>query len=344
MSQDKEFKLLRIMKGRLNFRRGDLSLFILEPNQNLMLESVEIYEEAFKQAYFNGVYLQQEINDYNLEQGNWTPFDDKILEDLKKEVEDNKVNAFKSFYNKRALFGIKSKIRSIEYEIAKLSIKKSQYDKYTCENAANYARWNWIIENSTYYKSTNKLYDWKHVNLTDLVSYYEDNSISSVDIRELARFDTWRSIWSVGKKTGNIFNECSSNYTKDQLALCGYSIMYDNVYESPEHPDEEIIEDDDCLDGWFIEQRRKSEKSRTEREVESKITNSKISNSNEIFVLASSEKEAERINLVNPPHIEQIKKQRMAVVQEKGNVTDKDFIDVKMEMDMQATKAFINKM
>ena len=40
--------------------------------------------------------------------------------------------------------------------------------------------------------------------------------------------------------------------------------MYDNVYESHERPNDKIIEDDDCLDGWFIVQRRKHEKDKNE--------------------------------------------------------------------------------
>ena len=39
---EKDFTLLRILKGRLVYRRGDLLLFIHEPSQDLMFESIEI--------------------------------------------------------------------------------------------------------------------------------------------------------------------------------------------------------------------------------------------------------------------------------------------------------------
>jgi len=342
--QDKEFKLLRIMKGRLNYRRGDLSLFILEPNQSIYFDSIEVYEEAYNNAYMKNVFLEDEVRDLLLECGLWTPFDDQIMEQLKKEIDDIKVQAFNCFFNKNQLSYAKMKLRAKELEYAKLSMQKHQYDKYTCENVANLARWNWIIENSTYYRDTNKLYDWKHVNVSNILAYYEDNSISPSEFREIARNDPWRSTWAIGKKTGNIFPVSSSEYTKDQIALSSYSMMYDSVYESPEQPDEGIIADDDCLDGWFIEQKRKMEKSKIEREVESKLTNSKIANSNEVFVLAQSDLEANRVNSVNPPHVEQLKKQRMAVIKEKGFVTDNDFADVKMDKEMKATQAFVNNL
>ena len=332
------------MKGRLNYRRGDLSLYILEPNQSLYFDSIEIYNDAYNDAYMKNVFLEDEVNDLLLDSGLWTPFDDKMAEDLKKEIDDIKVQAYHSFFNKKQLSNIKMRLRIKELEYAKLSMQKHQYDKYTCENVANLARWNWLIENSTYYKDTNELYDWKHINISNMVSYYEDNSITPSEFREIARTDPWRSTWAIGKKTGSIFSNPASEYTKDQVALSSYSMMYDNVYESPEQPDEGIINDDDCLDGWFIDQRRKMEKTKVEKDIESKLTNSKIANSNEVFMVAQSDQEANRVNSVNPPHVEQLKKQRMAVIQEKGNVTDKDFADVKMDIEMKATQAFINSM
>ena len=64
------------------------------------------------------------------------------------------------------------------------------------------------------------------------------------------------------QKQASLFNRPSVELTKDQLSLSSYSTLYDNVYESHECPNEKIIDDDDCLDGWLIQQRRKSEKDR----------------------------------------------------------------------------------
>lgn len=344
MFQDKEFKVLRITKGRLNYRRGDLSLYILEPNQKLYFDSVEIYEEAYNDAYMNGNFLREEVENYLLEMGTWTPFDDSIIEDLKKEIEKLKVEAFKSFFNKKKLAHVKMNLRNKELEIAKLSMKKQQYDKYTCENIAIFARWNWLIEKSTFHKETNELYNWQDMNISDMINYYEENSINPSEFRELARSEPWRSIWAIGKKTGNLFGISTSEYTKDQITLCSYSMMYDNVYENPEQPEEAIINDDDCLDGWFIVQKKKADKAKKENEVHSKVTNKKIAGANEIFIMADSGEEAERINSINPDHVQGIKRERMEIVKQKGMVTDVEFADIKMQRDIQATQALINRM
>ena len=72
--------------------------------------------------------------------------------------------------------------------------------------------------------------------------------------------------------------------------------MYDNVYESSESPSEEVIDDDDLLDGWFIIQRKKQEKEKLQSEVANMTNNEKITNSEEVYIFTDSAEEAERIN------------------------------------------------
>ena len=44
--------------------------------------------------------------------------------------------------------------------------------------------------------------------------------------------------------------------------------MYDNIQESMDCPTEDVINDDDMLDGWFIVQNRKREKDKKEKDVD----------------------------------------------------------------------------
>ena len=49
------------MKGHLSFCRDGLSLFIKEPDPNIMFESAEIYNEIYETAYGQGNYIKDEI-------------------------------------------------------------------------------------------------------------------------------------------------------------------------------------------------------------------------------------------------------------------------------------------
>ena len=99
--------LYRILRGRLRFRRDDLVLIIKEPSQELLYDSFEIYDEAYEKAYFNGVYVKDEIIQVLMEQRLWSPFDDRECDDLEEQIEDLKVTAFRSFYRKKSWLGLK---------------------------------------------------------------------------------------------------------------------------------------------------------------------------------------------------------------------------------------------
>ena len=337
-----EFILLRILKGRLPFRRGDLSLYIEEPDQDLMYSSMEIYEKTYDEAYSNEVMIKEEMEEFLFTNEFWTPFDDAELEKIKKENEELKLQAFKNFFRKRELGGIKSLLRLNEKKYSKIANKKHQFDHLTCDGVASYARWNWIIEHSTYFSNGDN-YNWKTYDVSSLLSYYESSSISTKNFRAVARSDEWRPIWNLGKKTGDVFGKPAYLLTRDQLLLCSFSTMYDNVYENPEAPDEKIIDDDDCLDGWFIDQKRKNEKLKKEQQANSVISNSKIANASEVFVMASSAEEAESIHGLNSFQGEMTRKNRLNTIKDKGVINnDLEFADIRQELIIQQNQTFAN--
>jgi len=121
--------------------------------------------------------------------------------------------------------------------------------------------------------------------------------------------------------------------------------MYDNVHESSESPHEKVIEDDDCLDGWFIAQRRKYEKDKKQREIDDMISNPKIANSQEVFVMAGDGKEAEDIYGLNNPVVQSTIKNRQNVINDADGeqVSFTKFHDVRQDIAMQSHQAAISK-
>jgi hypothetical protein len=331
------------MKGHLSFCRDGLSLYILEPDQNTMYDSTEIYEEVYNKSYTNGVMIKEEAHELLMEKGFYSPFDDMEFEKLKQDQENLKIECYRNFMKVKQLPVFKHLLRETEKKLGKINRKKSQFDHLTCEGVATLAQWNWIIENSTYYKGTNSLYDWKKLSVNTIMTYYESSVISAEDFRKIARSDSWRPMWNLGKKTGNLFSRPVSMITRDQIALCSFSTMYDNVYESTESPPEKVIEDDDCLDGWFIEQKRKHEKFKKDQEADSFTNNKKIANAGEIFLMAESDEEANYVDGFNSPHARNIKNERMGMVKGKTNVQDIQFADVAMDIGIQQNNLFANR-
>jgi hypothetical protein len=97
------------------------------------------------------------------------------------------------------------------------------------------------------------------------------------------------------------------------------------------------------LDGWFILQKRQRDNDRAKSEIEQQTGNSKISNSDEIFVMAHSKQDASKINSSNSFHAQKVKEQRMRTIQQQGQAVDLDFQDQKMKYAQMSNEKFKGK-
>jgi len=117
--------------------------------------------------------------------------------------------------------------------------------------------------------------------------------------------------------------------------------MYDNAYENPKCPEDEVMDDDDMFDGWIINERRENERDRLENRVESKL-DGRHSNAQEVFVMAHSKKDVEDINSYNDLQGKMVKKQRDGFIQQRGNVSGSDLPDQKLKIQRQSQKQFVD--
>lgn len=323
--------LNRIIQGRLRLRLGDLVLFIDEPCKDIIEESFDIYEDTHKKAFFSGVYVEQEVMEILLMNDMWSPLDDRKVKDIEKEIENLKVEAFKSFIHKQKLVVFKRQIRRKEREIIKLKTKKHQFDHLTCDGVANFARKCWLTQKMTKTQD-GQPYNFKEVSISSVLDMVTQNEILPETFRKLARSYPFRGMWNLSKKTGDLFGGSAIDVDKNKLALISYAQMYDNVYENPESPKDEVIEDDDCLDGWFILQRRKIEKDKKQAEADALISNEKIANSSEIFLMAKNQEDVNNIYDLNDPVSRAKIKQRESQIESEGSVKFADLHDVRQEM------------
>lgn len=331
----KDLDLYKIISGRTKISLCGLFLYVYEPKHKLVSRSYEIYEESYDKSRMDNLYTEDEIKQLLVEQDIWTPMNEKELEQARKDLEEKKVQAFECFYQSKELRNCKYQINSINKNILSMLTNKSCLDHLSCHYVAEQSRMQWLIFHSTRLNG-NRIKEGQF-DINKLYNAYASKSVDMTDIRRFARNDYWRIIWSMNKThKGSLFGRDPQDYSRDQLSLCSYSSMYDNVYESPESPDEKIIEDDDCLDGWFIVQKRKYQKSKKQRQTEDLIKNPKIKGAKEVFLMAQSTEDAESIKNMNDMVAMSIVKQRGQLIDEKGRVQDTDFADVKLENQMRS--------
>ena len=149
-------------------------------------------------------------------------------------------------------------------------------------------------------------------------------------------------MWGASKTGIPLFDIPATHLTENQKVLINWSRLYDNIYENMDCPSEEVIRDDDALDGWLIVQHRKREKEKNRNEMESKLSD-KTRNAQEVFLVADSEEEMKKIYSLNDPAANRKRKQRLRKVDKDGDVDITEFSDVQQQLRMQATQEFTNR-
>ena len=111
-----------------------------------------------------------------------------------------------------------------------------------------------------------------------------------------------------------------------------YSKMYDNAYQNPDCPPDEVIEDDDMFDGWMISERREREKNKKKKNLD-KVTDQK---GDEIFVMADSPEDADDIVDVNDYSEKMRLRDRMRQIKASEDMIEElDLRDVQMMLNRQ---------
>ena len=111
-----------------------------------------------------------------------------------------------------------------------------------------------------------------------------------------------------------------------------WSQMYDSIRDSHECPEDEVIMDDDLLDGWFVKQRKDRKQRQAKQEIDQRLNNKDISGKQEVYVMARGDQDAQNIHDVNDAAGKMIIRQRMHVLHRKGSAVDLDFKDRKADL------------
>jgi hypothetical protein len=209
---------------------------------------------------------------------------------------------------------------------------RHSYDHVSCHGIANYAKLQFIIEYCVF--KGKKRYTWEDYSPYTFMSFQQDNLIKEEDIRELSHNYPWHPIWQAGKKIGDVFGKPAILLDFDQQRLVMWSSLYDNIQEQTDTPPQDVIDDDDALDGWL------SIKRKERGEANFNSNNEKIDNAQEIYVPVSNKEDAEKVDRLNSQFSRTLKKQRFNVIKQKGEIKEQDLPDIQQEIMMEYNRRF----
>jgi len=341
---EREYFVSRIRCGFYTLKEDGFNLKIYMPTPEDEYEINQVYIDAYEKALDDDFKTEDEMFEWMKSKELWTEKDEQKIEGLKKDIERLKVEIFNARNNEKLKETIRMYLRAGERQLSQQYEKKNIYQINTCEGIAILEKSVAFLKKCTFLNG--ELYDFNSLSADYILNKYYSIILNDSQIRNLARNEPWRSLWLLNdSKAIDLFNNKGRALSVDQRNILIWSSMYDNVQESLDCPAEDIINDDDMLDGWFIIQKKKREKERAEAEMESSIQNPKIKNSTELFFVANSEKDIERIESMNDIGSRIVKQQRLNTIKQKGGVAEQtDFFDEKLKLTQKSNESYRNIM
>lgn len=285
-----EYYLQWIISDYTPFRFDEREFFLATPSREARFQAERIYMLTHSQGEEAGLYNESEIlkllNKYEI----WNTEKEENLNKLTKDINDIKLNIYESFSNTNKRNAYKKALKETVKYIEKLVEEKQTFDNYSLRYVAMFAKQHFLTGSSIYRKRNKPALGNFWATKDDEIIQYSYKIMSEYmlndnDYRLLARNVNWRNIWAGRKSVGNLFGKPVVDFSSSQRQLVMWSNVYDNVYKNSECPSDAIIEDDDALDGWMIYQKRKRDKENNQHTIENSLTNEKIRNSEQIYVM-----------------------------------------------------------
>jgi hypothetical protein len=336
LREDTELNATRLLSGFIPCGSTNYYIGPITPLQALKVN--QAYAQFIEDSKFTQVLTVNSIKVYLVEYNLWSEQEEKELEEIPSAIEAAKISLYETYAGHRNTAAARERVNKLKSRYNMLLVKRHAYDNYTLEGLGGYIKAQYLvgyasrdINGESVWRGTEFLHDTSGLHDT-LLAEYQAAMFSEADIRETAKSDLWRSYWNVSHEA----ILCQPGYilSDEQRYVVNWSKIYDSVYDSPERPDQEVISDDDLLDGWLLVQRKKTE------ENASPADETRFAGAGEVFVVADSDADAARINKLNTGTAKLIQKQRLDLIKQRGQVNETEFQDSRLQMMEKAREQF----
>lgn len=332
--------VFRILSDSLHCEIGGVTYVISSPNVQLLYRANELEKKIFHKEKYNTEWLSKEEAAHLLvKQEIIRPDIDTVIKDLNTQQDDIKYGMYKAFLQPENLAQLRRRLEMLKKLINETYYKKHSLDYLTKEGFAATCRAQFLLMNTVRNEAGELLWENdESVNyplLDSIMAICNERTLTNEQFREIARTEPWRSYWAADKT--NVIGGPTMSWTEDQRTLVSYSKMYDSIYENPDSPSEDIINDDDVLDGWIVNRRREAEKAKKKEQLES-LLDDKLKDADNIFMVAKDQKAAQDIFDLNSPEMRRIKAQRDKAIQEHGILKESELPDVQLERLVQVNR------
>lgn len=326
---EREYLVNRVISGCTISSFNDEIVLVYEPSAYDKILAHNVYNSEFKYAELEGMPTDEDIIKEMLKRGLWSKILQDELDQLPHKMEELKIELYNAFFQFKRRDNIKKSLDSLRHREVKLLEQREKLRHVTCEGFATAAKNRYLICAASKKSDGSKFFNQNLGNysqsLLDLfIQDYFSQKIDDTTIRDLSRYEPWRSVWGAGKSEGRIFGIPSTLLSPEQKLICIWSKIYDSISESPECPPDEVLDDTDCLDGWMLVNARNRE---NERKAEHGYKpGDKFNKADEVFIMVENAEDIARVNAMNSPAAILRKQQRMNALDRAGGKLDDQYM------------------
>lgn len=336
-SWEREYHVARIVAGKTKVRVRRQTLCVVHGGREQRFRAAEIYREARRDAERDGVLNDDGLLEILHRNEIWTDKHSEEFEAIVKDIDNGKVGLFENRLRSNARATIRAMLDKLRERHAELESARHCLDYVTVDGLAATARFRYLVASSLHTED-GRPYEGDDSIVEAVVDALASERLLEKDYREIARTDPWRSIWGSRNATGGgLLGMPAVDVGDEQRNLIVWSMIYDNVKEHPDCPNEDILADDDMLDGWMILQRRKREAQASSQQADS-IGNPKIRNADEVFLMADTLDDARDVEKMNDVAASIAKKERMGYLKQKGEVQEQHMPDQMRRLRMEFSR------
>lgn len=333
-SWEREYHVARIVAGKTRIRWGRVVLYVVGNTREQKYRAAEIYRDARSDAEYDGALSETDLMDILQKNGIWTTDRESESKAVADDIENGKVGLFENRLRSNAKLTIRTTLKKLRERQRELEHIRHCMDHITIDGLAATARFRYLVATSLRGEDGQPYYDADGV-VDAVVEKLAAQRLAEADFRDIARNEPWKSLWGTREAMGDgLFGVASTDATDDQRNLTIWSLIYDNIKEYPDAPADDIIVDDDMLDGWMIIQRRKRENQAASQQANA-IGNARIRDSDEIFVVADTVDDAREIEKMNDVVAQSAKRERMAHLKRQGVVSEAAMPDQARRIQME---------
>ncbi len=305
----------------------------IKPIDNLLM--YKFTNILYNTLLLQGIFTIDDILSYMIQYGLWSSDLQQELDNIPKEIEDLKIAYYNAYVNMKKRDFFPKKIKDKQKRYYDLISQRYLLSEYTCDGITNLYKGLYLIHCCATYLDgsrvfTNKIEDENYDDLVLLSKQYINSQVDDHKLRKLSKYPVWSNLWAIDKNPLNIFGvKSTSELNDEQKALIGWSQLYDSIRNSSECPSDDVIKDDDLIDGWLILQSR-------DRKNNNKPSLNINTKHDEIFIVTENPEDIQRINDMNTGQAKMIKQQRLSLVQKHGSIAEQNFPDSRNKILQQA--------